>query len=145
MPAESAPPAPPATAAAQPTEHERESGAGRIRAAAGTWEVLLVGLLLVTMVAGQALSSEFLTTDSFTTGSLDFSEVALMALPLTLVIVAAEIDLSIASVLGLSSALMAALWNGGLPLELIMPICIVAGGVCRAFNGLLGTRLRLPF
>src|SRR3954449_1644119 len=39
---------------------------------------------------------------------------------------------------------MAVLWNGGLPLELIMPICIAAGAVCGAFNGLLVTRLGLP-
>jgi rhamnose transport system permease protein len=67
-----------------------------------------------------------------------------MALALTLVIVAAEIDLSVASVLALSSALMAELWNAGLPLELIMPICLVAGAVCGAFNGFLVTRLGLP-
>ena len=83
------------------------------------------------LIAGSGLSDEFLTTDSFTTGSLDLSEVALMALPLVLVIVAAEIDLSVASVLALSSALMAALWNAGLPLELIMPICLVAGAAVR--------------
>jgi len=115
-----------------------------LRGLAGRWEALLVGLLILLLPVGQAISPEFLTADSFTTGSLDFSEVALMALPLTLVVVAAEIDLSVASVLALSSALMAALWNGGLPLELIMPICIVAGAVCGAFNGLLVTRLGLP-
>ncbi|MEA2307472.1 MAG: rhamnose transport system permease protein [Solirubrobacteraceae bacterium] len=108
------------------------------------WEVLIAGLILVTCVVGQAISSQFLTTDSFTTGSLDLSEIALMALPLALVIVAAEIDLSIASVLGLSSAVMAYLWNQGLPIELIAPICIVVGGLCGAFNGLLVTRLGLP-
>jgi len=110
----------------------------------GGWETLLVGLILVTFVVGQSLSSEFLTADSFTTGSLDFSEVALMALALTLVIVAAEIDLSVASTLALSSALMADLWNRGLPLELIMPICLVVGALCGAFNGVLVTRLGLP-
>ena len=93
---------------------------------------------------GTGISSEFLTADSFTTGSLDFSEVALMALPLALVIIAAEIDLSVASVLALSSALMASLWNSGMPLELIMPICLVAGAACGAFNGILVTRLGLP-
>ena len=96
------------------------------------------------MVVGQGLSSEFLTADSFTTGSLDFSEVALMALALTLVIIAAEIDLSVASVLALSSALMASLWNSGLPLELIMPICIAVGALCGAFNGVLVAYLGLP-
>jgi rhamnose transport system permease protein len=117
---------------------------GQARAFLGRWEALLIGLILLTFVVGQALSSEFLTADSFTTGSLDLSEVALMALALTLVIVAAEIDLSVASVLALSSALMADLWNAGLPLELIMPICIVAGALCGAFNGILVTRLGLP-
>jgi rhamnose transport system permease protein len=131
--AESAAP-PAATAPATPS----------LRALAGRWETLLVALILVTCVVGQSLSSEFLTTDSFTTGSLDFSEIALMALPLALVIIAAEIDLSVASVLALSSAIMADLWNAGLPLELIMPICLVVGALCGAFNGVLVTRFGLP-
>ena len=114
------------------------------RALLGRWETLLVGLLVVLAIAGQLISSEFLTTDSFTTGSLDLSEVALMALPLTMVIVAAEIDLSVASVLALSSALMAYLWDHNQPVETILPICIVAGALCGAFNGVLVTRLGLP-
>ena len=114
------------------------------RALLARWETLLVGLLVVLAIAGQVISSEFLTADSFTTGSLDLSEVALMALPLTMVIVAAEIDLSVASVLALSSALMAYLWNHNQPLETIMPICIVVGALCGAFNGVLVTRLGLP-
>ena len=116
----------------------------RVRGVLGRWEALLIGLLVITFVVGQGLSTEFLTADSFTTGSLDLSEVAIMALALALVIVAAEIDLSIASVLALSSAVMADLWNRGLPLELIMPICLVVGGLCGAFNGVLVTRLGLP-
>ena len=106
--------------------------------------MLLLALVVVLLPVGQAISPEFLTSDSFTTGSLDFSEIALMALPLTLVVIAAEIDLSIASVLGLSSAAMAYLWNHGQPIEAIIPVCIVLGGLCGAFNGLLVTRLGLP-
>lgn len=143
MPADTATAPAPAPAGSSPTTAS-ESLSARLRAAAGRWEALLIGLIGVTMIAGQALSPEFLSTDSFTTGSLDFSEVALMALPLALVIIAAEIDLSIASVLALSSALLASLWNAGLPVELIMPICIVAGAVCGLFNGVLVTRLGLP-
>jgi rhamnose transport system permease protein len=60
------------------------------------------------------------------------------------VIVAAEIDLSVASVLALSSALMAYLWSHGQPVETIIPICLAAGALCGAFNGLLVTRLGLP-
>ena len=142
MPADTAP-TQPAAAPAGGTDARTEGGS-RLRAALGRWEALLLGLIVVTFVFGQGLSSEFLTADSFTTGSLDLSEVALMALALTLVIIAAEIDLSVASVLALSSALMAELWNSGMPLELIMPICLAAGAFCGAFNGLLVTRLGLP-
>ena len=114
------------------------------RAVLGRWETLLVGLLIVVAIAGTVISPEFLTADSFTTGSLDLSEIALMALPLTLVIVAAEIDLSVASVLALSSAVMAYLWNHNQPVETILPICILVGALCGAFNGVLVTRLGLP-
>src|SRR3954447_15832771 len=140
---DTAPGAGPPPAAAPDEGFERREG-GAWRAVLGRWEALLVALLVLLLPIGQAISPQFLTSDSFTTGSLDFSEIALMALPLTLVVVAAEIDLSIASVLGLSSAVMAALWNAGLPLELIMPLCIVAGALCGAFNGVLVTRLGLP-
>jgi rhamnose transport system permease protein len=124
--------------------HAPAAAGARLRAFAARWEALLIGLIIVTAIVGQSLSPEFLTTDSFTTGSLDFSEVALMALPLTLVIIAAEIDLSVASVLALSSAIMASLWNHGLPIELIIPLCLVAGALCGAFNGVLVTRVGLP-
>ena len=67
-----------------------------------------------------------------------------MALPLALVIIAAEIDLSVASVLALSSAVTASLWNAGLPIELIIPICLGVGALCGAFNGILVTRFGLP-
>jgi rhamnose transport system permease protein len=133
-----------ATSAPEPDEGFERRDTGPARALLGRWEALLVALFLLLLPIGQAISPEFLSSDSFTTGSLDFSEIALMALPLTLVVVAAEIDLSIASVLGLSSALMGVLWNAGLPLEAIMPICIGAGALCGAFNGLLVTRLGLP-
>lgn len=113
-------------------------------AALARWEMLIVGLIVVTAIVGQGLSDQFLTTDSFTTGSLDLTEIALMAMPLALVVVAAEIDLSIASVLALSSALMAWMWNNGQPIEVIIPVCIAAGALCGAFNGLLVTRLGLP-
>lgn len=135
---------PPATGAPARGAEQPATGAARVRAVLGRWETLLIGLLVLMAIFGQGISAEFLTADSFTTGSLDLSEVALMALALTLVIVAAEIDLSVASVLALASALMADLWNAGLPLELIMPVCLVVGALCGAFNGILVTRFGLP-
>jgi rhamnose transport system permease protein len=123
---------------------ERDPSGVDLRELLGRWEVLIAGLIVVVCIVGQVLSSEFLTADSFTTASLDLSEVALMALPLALVVIAAEIDLSVASVLALSSAVMGQLWDAGLPVELIAPICIGVGALCGLFNGVLVTRLGLP-
>lgn len=117
---------------------------GRLASAMGRWEALILLLIVVTCVAGQAISPEFLSKASFMTGSLDFSEVALMALPLTLIIITAEIDLSVASVLALSSALMAWLWMHGVPMVPTVLLCLAAGALCGLFNGLLVTRGGLP-
>ncbi len=109
------------------------------------WETALVFLLVVVALTGQvSTDGSFLSGGNLFYLGLDIGEIALIALPLTLVIVAGEIDLSVASVLGLSSALIGWLWNAGWPLETILPTVIVVGAVCGAFNGLLVTRLGLP-
>src|SRR4029453_505596 len=66
------------------------------------------------------------------------------SLPLTMIIIAGEIDLSIASILGLTSALLGWLWNAGWALELIFPTVLVAGALAGALSGFLVTRLGLP-
>jgi rhamnose transport system permease protein len=108
------------------------------------WEALIFLLIVGTMVLGSGLSEEFLTGDNFSFASADMAEIALMALPLTLIVITAEIDLSVASVLGLSSALMGELWNAGWPIEAIIPFCLLVGALCGAFNAVLITRVGLP-
>lgn len=109
------------------------------------WETALVFLLIVVALTGQvSTDGSFLSGGNLFYLGLDIGEIALIALPLTLVIVAGEIDLSVASVLGLSSALIGWLWNAGWSLETILPTVIVVGAICGAVNGLLVTRLGLP-
>ncbi|MFC0434144.1 ABC transporter permease [Kutzneria buriramensis] len=109
------------------------------------WEsALFVLLVLIAVIGSAATGGLFLTGNSLFHLGLDVGEIALIALPLTLVIVAAEIDLSVASVLGLSSALIGTLWNAGWPLEAILPFVLVVGALCGAFNGFLVTKLGLP-
>jgi rhamnose transport system permease protein len=109
------------------------------------WETALVLLLVVVAITGQInTGGSFLSGGNLFYLGLDIGEIALIALPLTLVIVAGEIDLSVASVLGLSSALVGWLWNAGWALETIIPTVIVVGAVCGAVNGFLVTKLGLP-
>jgi rhamnose transport system permease protein len=108
------------------------------------WETLILALLAGVVVWASAGVDGFANGSNISFLLLDTTEIALMALTMTLVVVAAEIDLSVASVLGLSSALIGALWNAGWPLEAILPFVIVVGAVCGAINGFLVTKLGLP-
>jgi rhamnose transport system permease protein len=125
--------------AAEPTASGRQGWRRLLR-----WESVLVLLLVAVVLAGSATAPGFLSGSNLFFLGLDVGEIALMALPLTLVIVAGEIDLSIASILGLSSALIGYLWNAGWAIEVILPTVVLVGAVAGVFNGLLVTRLGLP-
>ncbi|HLZ64448.1 MAG TPA: ABC transporter permease [Ktedonosporobacter sp.] len=111
---------------------------------AWSWEALLVVLLLLTMVLGNTLSPYFLTPFNFSLMVESFVEIAIMSLSMTLIIIAGEIDLSVASVLGLTGVIMGITWNAGIPLWLDIIIALGVGALAGLFNGLLVTRLGLP-
>ncbi|WP_199184186.1 ABC transporter permease [Cryobacterium sp. Y62] len=75
---------------------------------------------------------------------LDVIPALLIALPMTLVIITGEIDLSVASIAGLTSALMGVLWGAGLDIGPVLIISLLAGVLAGAFNGLLVAVLGLP-
>jgi rhamnose transport system permease protein len=108
------------------------------------WEVGLVGALVAVIVFGTLSSSEFLTATNLFYLNLSIGEVAIMALPMTLIIITGEIDLSVASILGMSSALLGDLYSHGWPMPLVLVIVLVVGAIAGAFNGFLVTRVGLP-
>jgi rhamnose transport system permease protein len=108
------------------------------------WEALLVIVLIVSLGLGRWLSPVFLTGANLSNVLADLTEIALMALPMTLIIVAAEIDLSVASVLGASSALMGVLWHMGLPMPVVIVLVLIAGALAGLLNGLVIVKLNLP-
>jgi rhamnose transport system permease protein len=108
------------------------------------WEALLVVLLIGTFVVGTSVTEAFLTGQNLSLASADLMEKAIMALGLTLVIMAGEIDLSVASVLGLSSAIVGATVDAGVPLSLAIAMALLAGALAGLFNGLLVAKLGLP-
>jgi len=108
------------------------------------WEALLVVLLGATIAYGASVSPYFLQSTNLFFICLNVGEVAIMALPLTLIVITGEIDLSVASTLGLSGVLMAELFKHGWPIWPAMLLAVVLGGVLGAFNGLLVTRIGLP-
>ena len=65
-------------------------------------------------------------------------------MPMTLIIITGEIDLSVASIAGLTSALMGVLWAGGMDIWLVLAISLLAGIAAGMFNGFLIAVLGLP-
>jgi rhamnose transport system permease protein len=109
-----------------------------------SWEVLLTVILVGALAFGRLLSPVFINTDNLSNILLDMTEISLMALPMTLIIVMGEIDLSVASVLGASSALMGVLWHMGLPMPAVTALVMVGGAAAGLLNGWLVVRLQLP-
>ncbi|MFI5199654.1 MAG: ABC transporter permease [Candidatus Limnocylindrales bacterium] len=101
------------------------------------WEVFLAIALVGLIILGNALSPFFLSAGNFANLLSALMEVAIMALPMTLVIIAGEIDLSVESMAGLASALLGFLWVNGIPLWLGIPIVLVVGALGGLLNGLL--------
>jgi rhamnose transport system permease protein len=96
-----------------------------------TWEALLVVLLLVSILLGSLLSPYFLSGFNFYAVTSNIMEIAIMALPMTLIIIVGEIDLSVASVLGLASVVLGFLWQRSNSMPLVITI-----GTLALFRGL---------
>ncbi|HEY4190687.1 MAG TPA: ABC transporter permease [Candidatus Limnocylindrales bacterium] len=108
------------------------------------WETLLVVVLLAMIVLGTRISPVFLTANNFANLLAALMEVAIMALPMTLVIIAGEIDLSVESMAGLSSAVLGFLWAAGVPIWIGVLIVLGVGVLGGLMNGLLVARGGLP-
>jgi len=108
------------------------------------WETGLALVVVIIGIAGASVSSEFFTSNNIFNLGLSYGEIAIMTLPMTLIVISGEIDLSVASILGMSSALLGYLWARGWPMIVIFLLVAVVGLAAGAVNGLLVTRLGLP-
>ncbi|HXF04546.1 MAG TPA: ABC transporter permease [Blastocatellia bacterium] len=103
----------------------------------------LLGLILMS-AALSVLSPYFLTFDNLINVFRQSAVNALLALGQLIVIITAGIDLSIGSILGLTSVLAAMMLKSGLAPELVIIASIGVGTGLGLTNGLLLTKLRLP-
>jgi rhamnose transport system permease protein len=108
------------------------------------WETGLAAVVVIVIIIASSVSPQFLTGNNLFNVGLSNGEIAIMTLPMTLIIISGEIDLSVASILGMASALLGVLWSKGLPMPAIFVIVAIVGLAAGAFNGLLVTRLGLP-
>lgn len=109
-----------------------------------SWDAAIVVALLASIAVASLTVSGFATPRNSGFLLIDVIPILLLALPMTLIILTGEIDLSVASIAGFVSCMFGALWNAGMPMETIIPLCVVLGIVSGAFNGFLVSVVGLP-
>jgi rhamnose transport system permease protein len=108
-------------------------------------ETILAVLTLIALFVLSMLSDKFFTVDNLLNQGRLMSEVGLVALAMTFVIVTGGIDLSVGSILGLTAILFGIFWQGlGLPIPLAMAAAIASGTFAGFVNGLIITRFSVP-
>ena len=109
-----------------------------------TWEGLLALLFLATFAGNVMLAPEFLTLQNQINLFQLSIEKIIVALVMTLIIINAEIDLSVASVMGLSACTFGYLVTGGFPAAGAIVVCLAVGLVAGMINALLIARAGIP-
>lgn len=109
-----------------------------------SWEALLAVVAVAIFVANAFASPYFLDPWNLSDASFNFTEKALIAFAMAMLIIAGEIDLSVASIIALCSTVMGVAMVAGAPVWLLVVLGLGTGLACGAFNGLLVAGFGLP-
>ena len=104
--------------------------------------IAVTNVLLLILLA--ATTHGFFTLDNLSDLFLANMPVMLIALGMTLIIVTAQIDISIGSVFAVCSVLAGVAARSGAPWPVFLLLAIVAGAACGAINGALSAYVRIP-
>jgi rhamnose transport system permease protein len=94
------------------------------------WEGLLLLILLVTILYNALRTPGYLTVGNW----INVFELIIVALIMTFIIINAEIDLSVASVMGLAACTMGFLFAGGMPMAGAVAAALAVGLLAGLFN-----------
>ena len=108
------------------------------------WEVLLLVFLALVVLINVRLSPFFLDPYNLSDATFNFTEKAIVALPMTLLIIAGDIDLSVASIIALASTAIGAAAAAGAPAAALLVLGPVVGLACGLLNGWLVTYFGVP-
>jgi rhamnose transport system permease protein len=108
------------------------------------WESMLALVLVIEFVCFASLSPYFLDVWTLSDATFNFTERAVIALPLALLIIAGEIDISVAAIIALSSVAMGLGAAAGVQTPGLVAIGLGTGFVAGMVNGALVTLGRVP-
>lgn len=107
------------------------------------WEWFLLLIFVAVNILNSFISEYYLSVDGLFTATSSFLEKAFIALAMVFVLVIGEIDISVASIVALSSVVMAESFNKlGLPMGMAIVVGLLTGALCGLLNGLILTRFK---
>lgn len=109
-----------------------------------SWEFFLLLMVVLVFTLNSFASPYFLDPWNLSDATFNFTEKAVVALPLAMLIICREIDLSVASIIALASVAMGFAAEAGAGSTLLVLIGIGVGTLCGLMNGLLVTRFDIP-
>jgi rhamnose transport system permease protein len=109
-----------------------------------SWERVLAALLVLLYAGFGAGLDGFLSPFALADSTVNMSERLIIALAMAMLIVAGEIDLSIAATMALSSLAMGLAMQAGASLPVMLLAAVATGAACGWLNGWLVTRRGLP-
>ena len=109
-----------------------------------SWETLLLAVAIGIFIANSFASPHFLHAWNLSDATFNFTEKAMIAFAMALLIIAGEIDLSVASIIALASTAMGAIAQLDVSTTTLVLTGLLNGLACGAFNAVLVTGFGLP-
>jgi rhamnose transport system permease protein len=117
---------------------------GRLATALKSWETLLIVVAAGIFLINSFASPFFLNPWNLSDATFNFTEKAPIAFAMSFLIIAGEIDLSVASIIAIASTAMGAAATAGAGPAVLVVIGLTVGVVAGAFNGFIVTYFRIP-
>jgi len=143
------------TTTTRPSGDTPEQMSSRLRSFLLRQEVILLIISLLAVMFLAFGSDRFLTANNLLNQGRLLTEIGLVALSMTFIIITGGIDLSVGSILGLCAIVLGVMWDPkgafAFPLEVAVLICLLVGIICLLVgivagfvNGLIIVRLGVP-
>ena len=115
---------------------DRRLSSGKMWIGRYSWEIMLLFIFVAVNLMNFGITPYY-KFSKLLNATNSFLDKGFITMSMTFIILTGFIDISVASVVALSSAIMAYAFNAGLPMPLAMALCLAVGGACGAVNGLI--------
>ena len=117
---------------------------GRISRFFSSWETLLFTVAVAIFVVNSFASPYFLNPWNLSDATFNFTEKAMIAFAMAMLIIAGDIDLSVAAIIALASTAMGMAMTTGVGVPGLVAVGLATGLACGAINGVFVAGMGLP-